>query len=67
MKTLVTLIGVGLGLWGAVNLMEGYAGVIIGLSPKNPENTGVSPIQSQAAALGLGEIIPITSNIPRLW
>ncbi|GHU60257.1 hypothetical protein AGMMS49975_29120 [Clostridia bacterium] len=49
------------------NLPNGYAGVIIGLSPKKPENTGVSPVQSQSAALGPGEIIPITSDIPRLW
>ena len=33
LKTLVVALGAGLGVWGAVNLMEGYGGCLLYTSP----------------------------------
>ena len=61
MQTLVIALGAGLGVWGIINLLEGYAGEIIGTNPEKPMNTGFSPIQSH---FGDNELGPKKSPIP---
>ena len=38
LQTLVVALGAGLGIWGAVNLLEGYGNDNCVLSIKNPQN-----------------------------
>ncbi|GHU52731.1 hypothetical protein AGMMS49975_09130 [Clostridia bacterium] len=52
LKTLVTLIGVGLGLWGAVNLMEGY-----GADNPGAKSQGMKQFMSGAGIVLIGQVL----------
>lgn len=56
LQTLVTLIGVGLGLWGIVNLMEGYGN----------DNPGAKSQGMKQFMSGAGIVLIATLLVPQL-
>lgn len=59
LQTLVTLIGAGLGLWGIVNLMEGY-----GNDNPGAKSQGMKQFMSGAGIVIIGQIlVPILSSL----
>lgn len=59
LKTLVVALGAGLGVWGAVNLMEGYGG-------DNPasKSQGVKQLMAGGGVILLGlKVIPLLANL----
>ena len=58
LKTLVVALGAGLGVWGAVNLMEGYGG-------DNPsaKSQGMKQLMSGGVALIGITLIPLLSGL----
>ena len=56
LKTLVVALGAGLGVWGAVNLMEGYGG-------DNPSAKSQGMKQLMAVALIGITLIPLLSGL----
>ena len=57
LKTLVVALGAGLGVWGAVNLMEGYGG-------DNPsaKSQGMKQLMAGGALIGT-TLIPLLSGL----
>lgn len=59
LQTLVTLIGAGLGLWGIVNLMEGY-----GNDNPGAKSQGMKQFMSGAGIVLIGQIlVPVLSSL----
>lgn len=59
LQTLVTLIGAGLGLWGIVNLMEGY-----GNDNPGAKSQGMKQFMSGAGIVIIGQIlVPVLSSL----
>ena len=59
LQTLVVAIGAGLGVWGAVNLMEGYGG-------DNPsaKSQGMKQLMSGGGVILIGtQLIPLLSGL----
>lgn len=59
LKTLVVALGAGLGVWGAVNLMEGYGG-------DNPsaKSQGMKQLMAGGGIVLLGmNLIPLLANL----
>lgn len=56
LQTLVTLIGAGLGLWGIVNLMEGYGN----------DNPGAKSQGNKQFMAGAGIVLIATLLVPQL-
>ena len=59
LKTLVVALGAGLGVWGAVNLMEGYGG-------DNPsaKSQGMKQLMSGGGVILIGtQLIPLLSGL----
>ncbi|EGO9028829.1 MULTISPECIES: Maff2 family mobile element protein [Enterococcus] len=52
LQTLVTLIGAGLGLWGAVNLLEGY-----GNDNPGAKSQGMKQFMSGAGLVIVGQVL----------
>ena len=58
-QTLVTLIGAGLGLWGVVNLMEGY-----GNDNPGAKSQGMKQFMSGAGIVIIGQVlVPVLSSL----
>lgn len=59
LQTLVTLIGAGLGLWGAVNLLEGY-----GNDNPGAKSQGMKQFMSGAGLVIVGQfLVPQLSSL----
>lgn len=59
LQTLVTLIGAGLGLWGIVNLMEGY-----GNDNPGAKSQGMKQFMSGAGIVIIGQVlVPTLSGL----
>ena len=59
METLVTAIGAGLGVWGAVNLLEGY-----GNDNPGAKSQGMKQFMSGGGIILVGiKLIPLLSNL----
>lgn len=59
LQTLVTLIGAGLGLWGLVNLAEGY-----GNDNPGAKSQGMKQFMSGAGIVLIGQIlVPVLSSL----
>ena len=59
LQTLVTLIGAGLGLWGAVNLLEGY-----GNDNPGAKSQGMKQFMSGAGLVIVGKVlVPLLSSL----
>lgn len=59
LQTLVTLIGAGLGLWGVVNLMEGY-----GNDNPGAKSQGMKQFMSGAGIVIIGQVlVPTLSGL----
>ena len=59
LKTLVIAIGAGLGVWGAINLLEGYGG-------ENPgaRSQGIKQLMSGGGVILIGTtLIPLLKNL----
>lgn len=59
LQTLVTAIGAGLGVWGVVNLMEGYGG-------DNPgaKSQGMKQLMSGGGVILIGtQLVPLLANL----
>ena len=59
LQTLVTLIGVGLGIWGVVNLMEGY-----GNDNPGAKSQGMKQFMAGAGIVMIGmKLVPLLSTL----
>lgn len=59
LQTLVTLIGAGLGLWGIVNLMEGY-----GNDNPGAKSQGMKQFMSGAGIVIIGQLlVPVLKGL----
>ena len=59
MSTLVTALGAGLGVWGVINLMEGY-----GSDNPAAKSQGVKQLMSGGGVMLLGlKVVPLLSSL----
>lgn len=59
LQTLVTLIGAGLGLWGVINLMEGY-----GNDNPGAKSQGMKQFMSGVGIVIIGtQLVPVLSGL----
>ena len=59
LQTLVVAIGAGLGVWGVVNLMEGY-----GNDNPGAKSQGMKPLMSGGGVILIGtQLIPLLSGL----
>ena len=59
LKTLVIAIGAGLGVWGAINLLEGY-----GSDNPGARNQGIKQLMSGGGVILIGTtLIPLLKNL----
>lgn len=59
LQTLVTAIGAGLGVWGAINLMEGY-----GNDNPGAKSQGIKQLMAGGGIVLIGiKLVPLLSNV----
>ena len=58
LQTLVVAIGAGLGVWGVVNLMEGY-----GNDNPGAKSQGMKQLMSGGGVILIGTLIPLLSGL----
>ena len=59
LQTLVVALGAGLGIWGAINLLEGY-----GNDNPNRQNCQGNSFQNILKSFGIHKILPFSGAVP---
>ena len=64
LKTLVVALGAGLGVWGAVNLMEGYGGDNPSAKSQGAKSQGIKQLMAGGGVALIGiTLIPLLSGL----